>query len=209
MTFRGGKFGFWGGNQQFTAKRLTFVGCDTAVRIIWDWGWVWKTISVRDAAVGFNLTRLDGGTGYIGSAIFLDSTFQNVKQAIVVAPPDPKPGAGATGLVLENVAFKNCDKALADAKGNKLLGSGNYDHWALGPVYGTDGKREYSTGKSFKKNRVSDLLDTRNNGLPSRPYYERSKPQYGEKTASDFVHVKDYGAKGRYFRGYLKTPLSW
>ena len=40
VTFRGGKFGLYGGNQQFTAQRLTFVGCDTGVQVIWDWGWV-------------------------------------------------------------------------------------------------------------------------------------------------------------------------
>jgi len=40
ITFRGGQFGIYGGNQQFTAQRLQFIGCDTGVRIIWDWGWV-------------------------------------------------------------------------------------------------------------------------------------------------------------------------
>lgn len=40
VTFRGGKFGLYGGNQQFTAQRLKFEGCDTGVQIIWDWGWV-------------------------------------------------------------------------------------------------------------------------------------------------------------------------
>lgn len=40
VTFRGGKFGIYGGNQQFTAQRLTFIGCDTGVQVIWDWGWV-------------------------------------------------------------------------------------------------------------------------------------------------------------------------
>jgi hypothetical protein len=40
VTFRGGKYGIYGGNQQFTAQRLTFIGCDTGVQVIWDWGWV-------------------------------------------------------------------------------------------------------------------------------------------------------------------------
>lgn len=40
VIFRGGKFGLYGGNQQFTAQRLTFEGCDTGVQVIWDWGWV-------------------------------------------------------------------------------------------------------------------------------------------------------------------------
>lgn len=197
VTFRGGKFGFWGGNQQFTARRLTFIGCETAAKIIWDWGWVWKTITVRDGDVGFNLAR-QRGEGYIGSSNFMDSIFQNVKKAIVVSAPDSEPGKGITGLVLENVAFKSCDMAVADAKGNRLLASGDYEHWAMGPVYkGENSTREYSSGKSYKMDRVSELLDTRNNGLPFRPYFERSKPQYEARTVSDFVHLKDLGAKGK------------
>lgn len=40
VTFIGGNFGFYGGNQQFTASRMSFFGCRTAAQIIWDWGWV-------------------------------------------------------------------------------------------------------------------------------------------------------------------------
>lgn len=40
VTFRGGKYGLYGGNQQFAAQRLTFIGCDTGVQVIWNWGWV-------------------------------------------------------------------------------------------------------------------------------------------------------------------------
>ena len=46
ITFSGGNFGIYGGNQQFTATRLRFINCNTAVQIIWDWGWVcflWTT----------------------------------------------------------------------------------------------------------------------------------------------------------------------
>ncbi|CAK7231571.1 hypothetical protein SEUCBS140593_007970 [Sporothrix eucalyptigena] len=39
ITFTGGLIGLFGGNQQFTAQRLTFNGCATAVQLNWDWGW--------------------------------------------------------------------------------------------------------------------------------------------------------------------------
>jgi hypothetical protein len=32
-----------GGSQQFTAQRMTFDGCATAVQLIWDWAWVRHT----------------------------------------------------------------------------------------------------------------------------------------------------------------------
>ena len=38
VTFNGGGIGLYGGNQQFTVQHLTFNGCTTGVRVIWDWG---------------------------------------------------------------------------------------------------------------------------------------------------------------------------
>jgi hypothetical protein len=58
LTFTGGNFGICeylsqrskgngvltilqdGGSQQFTAQRLSFSNVNTAVQLIWDWGWV-------------------------------------------------------------------------------------------------------------------------------------------------------------------------
>lgn len=57
ITFRGGKFGIWGGNQQFTAQRLTFAGCETGVHVIWDWGWVSLLLSAS-AISSKELTQL-------------------------------------------------------------------------------------------------------------------------------------------------------
>lgn len=37
VTFTGGGVGLYGGNQQFTAQRLTFNGCTIGVHVIWDW----------------------------------------------------------------------------------------------------------------------------------------------------------------------------
>jgi Pectate lyase superfamily protein len=48
ITFTGGGIGIRGGNQQFTAQRLTFNGCTTGVQVIWDWGWVWKSITMTN-----------------------------------------------------------------------------------------------------------------------------------------------------------------
>ena len=40
VTINGGAVGMYCGNQQFTSHRITFNGCQTAVQMIWDWGWV-------------------------------------------------------------------------------------------------------------------------------------------------------------------------
>ena len=73
VTFTGGGIGLYGGNQQFTAQRLTFNGCTTGIQVIWDWGWVWKSIKMTNVKTGFKLIS-DDGSGNIGSISILDSS---------------------------------------------------------------------------------------------------------------------------------------
>jgi hypothetical protein len=54
FTFTGGGIEIKGGNQQFTAQRLTFNGCTTGIQVIWDWGWVWKFITVTNVRWDFS-----------------------------------------------------------------------------------------------------------------------------------------------------------
>lgn len=92
-----------GGSQQFSASRLTFNGCNTAVQLIWDWGWIWKSITVKNAKVGFRLYN-DANGQLPGSATFVDSIFSDIKEsAIEMAAPADKTDSGFTGLVLDNV----------------------------------------------------------------------------------------------------------
>lgn len=102
---------------------MTFNGCKTAVQIIWDWGWVWKSVKIDDAEVGFRLVG-DDPKGRIGSVSFIDSTFANIRNAaiIMVAPKDT-PGDTPTGLILDNV---NLGGRILDTAGNQLLSSGYY-----------------------------------------------------------------------------------
>ncbi|KAH9219718.1 pectate lyase superfamily protein-domain-containing protein [Leptodontidium sp. 2 PMI_412] len=195
VTFTGGAIGLYGGNQQFTAQRLTFVGCAIGVHVIWDWGWVWKSITMTNVKVGFKLVSEDG-SGNIGSASFLDSSFNNVGTAILIAPPSSKPATGSTGVILENVKLSGVTTAVADTAGKTLLGGSStglvVDHWVLGPVYeGSTTSRSFSSGaKVGNYRRHPTLIDAKGS------YFERAKPQYEDRPLSDFLHVKDMGAVG-------------
>lgn len=104
---------------------MTFNGCKTAVQIIWDWAWVWKSVTVDGAEVGFQLLNSDG-TGNIGSVSLIDSIFINIKKAaIVVGPVSSEPGSGTTGLVLDNV---NLGGHVVDSAGKELLASGYHQN---------------------------------------------------------------------------------
>jgi len=115
---------------------------------------------------------------------------------VLIAPVNSKPGTGSTGVMLENVRFDNVGKAVADTSGKTLLdgGSKRVESWATGPIYSPT--RQFSSGSdSPKYKREISLLDTKG-GVEGAPYFERPKPQYEGNSASDFVHLKDLGAKG-------------
>ncbi|KAF6782647.1 LysM domain-containing protein, partial [Colletotrichum sojae] len=222
ITFKGGEFGLSesffaihpnirlidGGNQQFTALRLKFDGCATGVHIIWDWGWIWKSITMTNTDVGFKLMREEkkptaeartrnrrqtgkNSVGSIGSASFIDSSFSNVGTVVLVAPIDTAPGKGSTGVVLDNVNFSGVGRGVDYSAGKVLLsgGSKRVDSWVTGPVYDSAGKREFSEGKEMRPyERELSLLD----GLGG--YYERPKPQYEDRSAGDFIHLKDFAS---------------
>ena len=123
--------------------------------------------------------------------MILDSTFSNVGTAVLIGPLNSAPGSGSTGLVLENIAMSSVQKAVADSSGKTILAStAKIDQWVAGPTYSP--KREFSMGKLTTYKKPAGLLDSKG------AYFERAKPQYEDKSASDFVHLKNFGAKGRY-----------
>lgn len=84
---------------------------------------MWKSTTVTNADVGFRLLG-DNGAGNVGSVSFMDSVFSNIKKsAIAMAAPSDKPGAGSTGLILDNV---NLGGNVADNSSSQLLAAGYY-----------------------------------------------------------------------------------
>ncbi|KAI8950578.1 pectate lyase superfamily protein-domain-containing protein [Xylaria longipes] len=192
ITFTGGNFGIYGGSQQFSAARLTFNGCNTAVQLIWDWGWVWKSIQVNNAQVGFRLYN-DGDKTSFGAVTIVDSTFSNIRDsAIEMAAAVDKRDSGFTGLVLDNV---NLGAKVQDHwSSTVILPAGYYKNHVLGATYKAD-KRTWTTG-AVDYTREPTLLGSSVSGLQVAPYFERKRNQYTDKSAADFVHLKDQGAKG-------------
>jgi hypothetical protein len=192
ITFTGGNFGIYGGSQQFSAARLTFNGCNTAVQLIWDWSWIWKSITINNAQVGFRLYN-DGNSQIPGSVTIVDSVFTNIREsAIEMAAPADVRDSGFTGLVLDNV---NLGAKIKDHfSTNQILAAGYYKYYVMGSTY-KDNKRSW-TKAAMSYTRESTLLGSKVSGLDVAPYFERKKNQYTDKSAADFVHLKDEGARG-------------
>lgn len=154
---------------------------------------MWKKISIQNSDVGFRLLG-EGGSGTIGSVTIMDSVFTNVGTGVMVAPVSEEPGAGSTGVVLDNVRFTGGAAFVKDSAGATLLAAGNVDEWVLGPVYNA-GYRSWAAGKTSPYVRdVSSLLGDSWGGLPNKPYFERPRPTYVGFSAGDFVHLKDYAS---------------
>ncbi|PGH08809.1 hypothetical protein AJ80_07768 [Polytolypa hystricis UAMH7299] len=196
LVFNGGAFGIYGGNQQFTAQRLTFRGCRTAIKLIWDWGWTWKSIHIIDATTGISLLSEDGAH-HTGSILVQDSIFENTGTAILTFPATRDPGQGTTGITLENVLFKNVQSAVADNAGKVYLPGdvGSVDTWTLGPVYFSEAVRDFTLGMTFDTRRPLGLTRDDDTTLPKPPFFEKRRPQYESLPASSFLHMKNY-AKG-------------
>ncbi len=130
-------------------------------------------------------------SGHIGSVSLIDSQISGVQTAIEFEPPSENPLQGSTGLVLDNTKIEG---PIVDSSGKKYLEAGSYKNWVLGPVY-TNNTRSWTSGQVMEYQRESTLLGTPS-GLPVTPYFERKRTQYEDKAPSDFVHIKDLGAKG-------------
>lgn len=194
LTFNGGKFGAFFGNQQFTTRNLTFNNVDTAIYLNWDWAWTFKSLNINNCRVGLDMSNSPNDET-VGSALVIDSTFSNTKVGIVTAykTGQNKPPNGNT-LILDNVNFPGTPTAIQSADGSSVLaGDSRISTWVQG--------RHYQKGSTSSSSQDQTTLSD----LPSRPqplvdssgkFVERSKPQYIGYPTSAFKSIKAGGAKG-------------
>ncbi|GFF51813.1 glucan 1,3-beta-glucosidase [Aspergillus lentulus] len=130
ITFTGGNFGIYGGSQQFSAARLTFNGCNTAVEVSGTGVGCGKSITVKNAKVGFRLYN-DANGQIPGSVTIIDSVFSGTESfAMEMAVPVDVVDSGFTGLVLDNVRL---DRPIKDHWSDKLILSSGLQECMLLP----------------------------------------------------------------------------
>ena len=198
LTFNGGNYGAFFGNQQFTTRNLVFNNVNTAIYMNWNWVWTFKSLSINNCGVGINMAA-GGSNQQVGSIIVQDSKFVNTPTAILTSHTlnGDNPATGGT-LIVDNVDFSGSSKAIADPSGNVILnGGGKVASWGQGHAYTTGGsvtKRALPQvavqGSLRAPNKPGNLLNGQGN------IAERSKPQYENVPASAFLSVKDNGARG-------------
>lgn len=138
LTFIGGNYGMFLGNQQFTTRNLTFSGCNTAIFMNWNWLWTLKSVNVDNCGIGLDMSTLQNGVNQtVGSVILLDSVMTNTP--IGVKTSYNQTSAPATGgtLAVQNVDFTGTTNAIVGADGSSVILPGGQvvASWGQGDTY--------------------------------------------------------------------------
>jgi glucan 1,3-beta-glucosidase len=135
LTFNGGNYGMFLGNQQFTTRNLTFNGCQTAIYMNWNWAWTFKSVNINNCEVGLNMSTSPSNQT-VGSVMMLDSQLTNTPTGIVTAWTKNSIPIGGGTLVLDNVDFSGSSVAVAGVDGHTILDGGAVvDSWVQGNTY--------------------------------------------------------------------------
>ncbi len=118
LTFRGGRYGAYVGNQQFTFRNSSFENCQTAITQAWNWGWSYHNIRITNCSLGLDMrTSPNPESGSQGAASILayDWQLSNVDTAFQILTPD------SGTLILDNIAIENVGAAVTTGDGSTLL----------------------------------------------------------------------------------------
>lgn len=186
LTFNGGKYGAFLGSQQFTTRNLVFNDCETGIFMNWNWAWTLKSVTFNRC--GLALDMANGGFNQtVGSVLLLDSQMVDTRLGIRTSFNADSLPVGGGALILDNVNCAGCESTVVSDTGAQILPGGRIDQWAQGAHYTGDARER--TGKAISVNKPAPLVV---NGK----IFERSKPQYEDVPASQFVSIKAAGAVG-------------
>lgn len=138
IVFNGGNIGAFFGSQQFTTRNLTFNGCNTAVKLHWDWLWVFKSLNIQNCNVGLDMSTTNPGNETVGSAIVMDSKISASNASIFTSynGVNTFPETGST-LLIHNVDFSGSPNAVVDSLSQNTVLPGNVKiaSWGQGNAY--------------------------------------------------------------------------
>ncbi|KAF5330865.1 hypothetical protein D9619_005867 [Psilocybe cf. subviscida] len=193
LVFNGGKFGMWVGNQQFTVRNVTVNNAQTGIMSVWNWGWTYQGITINNCQIGFDVATggIASGTQTSGAVGIIDAVVSNTPIFVRTAVPATHLDGS---IVINNAKLTNVPVAVGIAStGATLLAGGTTTiaSWGQGNVFkGSSGTGTFTQGTIVNANKPSSLVDS------SGRIFGRTHPQYAAFSTSQFVSVRDNGAKG-------------
>ncbi|KAF8960752.1 glycoside hydrolase family 55 protein [Flammula alnicola] len=194
LVFNGGKYGIWGGNQQFTVRNITVNNAQIGVYSLWNWGWTYQDVKFNNCQVGFDIST--GGLTTTGAQAVIDAVVNNTP--IFIRTSQPSNGTLAGSLVINNAELTNVPVAVGVMNGTVVLPGTSpavrtktIASWVQGNVYsGNNGQAVFTQGNVAAPNKAGSLLD------PEGRIVSRGHPQYEDHDVDDFVSARDHGATG-------------
>ncbi|KAK9444818.1 exo-1,3-beta-D-glucanase [Metarhizium brunneum] len=196
----GGKYGIYGGNQQYTT--------DSCIALIWDWGWTWYGLYLDSAPNGFSLLNheADGAARTpTGSVYVMDSLFLNIKTGIKTNALK-KDIKESTIIQLDSVRTSYVDTMISAIDGSavELPPGDDIGHVVVGNVkIGGQAFGQYSVDVDAPSER---LLNQFTQMYSRKPYYIRQRPQYEAFTLDDIINVEDHGVGSYIVTGTIHVP---
>lgn len=202
LSFNGGYRCAFLGNQQFMTRNFTFTNCKTAIYMNWNWQWTFKSVAINNCGIGIEMDRIDNATRQqgVGSVVLLDSSISNTPFGINTARSASSLPISGGSLVLDNVQFTNVAHPVYNPMtSNNLLtcaeaGTTTIDFWGQGRDYSTNSNKAGVNVQGPLTRAIPKPAELLTNG--GNTIFERSRPQYESVPVSNFVSIKDCGAKG-------------
>lgn len=192
LTFNGGKYGAFFGNQQFTTRNLTFNNCQTAIFMNWNWAWTLQGVTINNAGVGLDMSNGGAGGQTVGSVLLADSTISNTPIGVLTVYETAESSTNGT-LILDNVDMSNNVPVAVSNAGTKatlLAGNCKIGSWIQGRQYLSANAGSAVQGPQTTVTKPVTLLNSAGH------VFTRSKPQYESLPVSAFLSTKAHGAKG-------------
>ena len=180
-----------GGNQQFTTRNLIFIQPRTAIQLLWDWGWTWKSVGISGSQYGVRMQGDFRG----GSILLLDSKMTDVTTGIFIDTPKGGTPSEEFSITIDNLELTNVGTTVSHQASGTTLGGGSrtIDSWMLGKYYDQatpNGQNQNGGALSSLHPKTASLQG------PLGGYFERSKNQYIDVDASVFLNAR-IGAAGK------------
>ncbi|TGO46551.1 hypothetical protein BCON_0318g00010 [Botryotinia convoluta] len=203
LTFFGGMFGAYFGNQQFTSRNLVFDGCRTALQISWDWAWTMQGINIKNCEIGINVVGEAGdflGTSNnVESLTLLDLVIENTPIVIETSLFS----TNSSSLLIENAYLNNVSKVVTNNQNAHILLAGSadvttIDSWGFGMLTNASGVGTFASAQkiSLMSRSASLVGQSGNQTTPSPKFFTRRRPVYTNVGFSQIIYVTVYVAVG-------------
>lgn len=193
LVIDGGWHGLTVGNQQFTFRNISISNAGIAVKQLWDWGWTYQDIKIRNCDVGFDISSVGENNALtVGSITVFDSEITNTAVGVKFGFPQANQPPVSNNIILENVKINRVGVAVQGPSGETVLdgtpASTTIAAWGRGNSYTPTGPNFFQ-GPFTPNSRPASLT-------AGSAYYTRSKPQYANEPVSNFLSARSAGCKG-------------